>query len=63
MKLYLVVTKDEYQLPIAVAESIRELAQMTGSRTESLATVFSHLRKRPNQKYKYLEIEVDDYDD
>ena len=43
MKLYLRVTKDEYELPLAVADSAQELAVMMGT-TKKRGAV-QHLQK------------------
>lgn len=56
MKLWLEVTKDKYELPLAVADSAKELAQMVGT-TES--NVRSNFYKRA-EKSRFQRIIVDD---
>lgn len=34
MKLYLAVTADRYELPVAVTETVSELSRVTGTRTD-----------------------------
>lgn len=45
MKLYLRVTRDKYELPEAVADSIKELSEMTGIKRNSIRSLLSHKRK------------------
>lgn len=48
------VTKDKYELPIAVAESKRELAKMLGRPVNSVQSCFS--KHYP----EYIDLEVED---
>ena len=59
MKLYLRVTRDKYELPEAVAESPRELAQMTGVSRATILSSISH-EKAGRWKSIYKLMEVDD---
>lgn len=53
MTLYMKVTRDKYELPIAVAETINELAKMLGTTPESVSSSISHKR----QGWHKLEVE------
>lgn len=53
MKLYMRTTMDEYELPVAVAESARELARMIGTSPD---VVYSCVNKRRG----WYKIEVPD---
>lgn len=61
MTLYMKVTKDEYELPVAVAETKAELARMLGRSRECVQSAFFHAKKckRPT----YIMVEVDDDED
>ena len=48
MKLYCKATKDKYRLPVAVADSITELAKMTG---HSGNTIHSSISRGSNTFY------------
>lgn len=61
-KLWMKVTNDEYELPLAVAESAAELARMTGIKPESLYSIISRERHGKKRTYSYREVEVDDED-
>ena len=59
MKLYLKVTDDKYELPVAVADSQSELARLCGVSKATITSSLSHQRHgRQNSHYK--EVEVDD---
>ena len=65
MKLYMAMTNDKYELPVAVAEKKSELARMMG---RELSVVVNSLRrsktvKNPTGKYKWAEVEVEDDDE
>ena len=60
MTLYMKVTRDEYELPLAVAETKAELARMLGIKREHVRTAFSHAKKFKNPTY--VVVEVDDED-
>jgi len=55
-KIYMYVTKDELSLPLAVAETPRELAMMLGTTENSVKSALSHHHKG------WERVEVDDED-
>lgn len=59
MKLYMVVTNDKYELPVAVSEKRVEIAKMTGMALSSVCNAFARAdrTKRPTGKYKYVIVE------
>ena len=57
MTLYIKVTKDRYELPVAVAESKSELARMLGVTPSAITHGMHGLKKT------YLEVEVDEHDE
>ena len=59
MTLYLKVTKDKYELPVAIADSKAELADMLGVDRTS---VYRGLKHREGVSM-YVKVEADDYDD
>lgn len=56
MTIYMKVTHDKYELPVAVADSKSELARMVGVRPSSI----SHGLNQGWKKSSYVEVEVDD---
>ena len=42
MKVYMKVTKDEYELPLAIADSLKELSLLTGTKISVIKSSISH---------------------
>lgn len=61
-RLWMKVTNDKYELPLAVAESIAELARMTGTTRNSLNSIFCRNRKGLKASKHYVEVIIDDED-
>lgn len=62
MCVYMKITKDKYELPLAVADSPAELAAMTGDSIKTIYSSVSREKRRTNPKYKnhrFLKIEID----
>lgn len=60
-KLYLEVTPDRYSLPLAVAESAEELAEICGMTKEN---IFSRISEGKKLEYPtYITVEVEEGDD
>lgn len=57
--LYLQISDDEYELPIAVAGSITELAVKTGVSQAKISSALYHAEKE-GCKTVYVRIEVDE---
>lgn len=60
MKLYLKVTKDKYELPVAVADSPRELAKMIGVSRDTIFSALSHVKAGQVRSSTYKIVEVED---
>lgn len=60
MTLWLKVTKDKYELPLAVADTIPELAEMTGCTVSSLYTIFSKKRNGKKKYPGYVEVKINE---
>ena len=62
----MMVTQDKYELPLAVADSVEELARITGAKTNNIYSALSHQKNRSIGKAnkgrlsKYKEVIVDD---
>ena len=59
MTLYIAVTRDKYALPMAVAESITELAQMQGTTSNAIRSWLSKAKQRNVKRPRYEKVEVD----
>ena len=60
MTLWLEVTPDEYELPLAVADSVAELAQMRGKRIGTIKA--GKWEKGKRKRSIYVRVRVDDED-
>lgn len=58
MKLYIKTTMDDLELPVAVAGSAKELAEMTGTTAASVSSSISHKHKG----WDRVEVEDEDED-
>lgn len=60
MRLYIKVTTDEFQLPVAVADTMRELALMCHTTENNIYSCISKAKKRGYEsQYKIVEVEED----
>lgn len=62
MVVYMQVTKDEYELPVAIADTVAELAMLTGIKPNSISTSISKAKKY-KRKSQYVKIEIDEGDE
>lgn len=60
MNLYLEVTLDRYELPVAVADSLSELAEMTGFKKSYIATAISKYISGDKPNSQFRRVTVDD---
>lgn len=59
MNLWLYVTKDEYELPIIVADSAGQLALRLGIPRNNIFTAINQARKK-GYRCRYIKVEVDE---
>jgi hypothetical protein len=59
MTLYMNVTKDELELPLAVADTVAELAKMVGVRENSIFGAMGRAKKS-GCKCAYVRVEIDE---
>lgn len=57
--LYMLVTKDKYELPLAVAGTRKELGQMLGVSPITIANSITRSRKS-GRKCKYVRVEYEE---
>lgn len=57
--VYMLVTEDEYELPLMVVESLDELANATGIKKGSVAGAISKSR-RYKTRCKYVRVELEE---
>lgn len=60
-KVYMAVDNEHCELPIAVADSIKELADMIGVKTQTIrSAIYLERKGKLVSKYKIVEIEEDE---
>lgn len=60
-KLYLLVSKDEYELPLAVCDSVYELSERAGATENTIRSALSHYKNDGvNCPYRQVEVELED---
>ncbi len=60
MVLYMAVSQDRYELPIAVADSEREIERMLNLGKGTVATHISLIQSGKLKKQKYFRVEIND---
>lgn len=59
MKVYMEVTKDEYELPVAIADSQTELAKMVGVRPSTVSISCDRRKKsKTGRRYRFICVEI-----
>ena len=56
--LYMLVTQDKYELPLIVADTVAELAKLTGQKRSSVASAITHAEKK-GFKSMYVKVVID----
>ena len=59
MTVYMKITRDKYELPEAVADSIIELARMCGVSWRTIDGAL-YRNKRPKGRPKYIAVKIDE---
>ena len=54
------ITQDEYQLPLKVAESTKELAQMCGMKRKQLQNYLCNVNQGRIKNPKFIKVVLDD---
>ena len=60
MIVYMEVTEDEYELPVAVAGSSEELARIVGTTGNAIKSAISHVESGRRKKSRYVRVYVED---
>lgn len=60
MRIYMEVTRDEYELPMAVADSPAMLAQICGVSRDCVSSSCSKYRSGKYKSARFISVEVDE---
>ena len=63
MKLYMGVTPDKYELPLFVADSLKELSKMSGFDYDSVRHLISKRSSGKNKGIKFIKITIDEVEE
>lgn len=63
MTLWMMVSKDKYELPLAVADSAPQLAEMVGVSTNAIFSSYSCYKSGKHKFSRFQKVEVDDETD
>ena len=67
MRLFAIVTADEYELPLAVRDTLGEIADLIGRSKHDIPHTIRHnqVSQQPynGHKYKIIRIDIDDTED
>lgn len=61
--IWMKVTTDEYELPLAVADTCRELAELCNTTKNSIYCSMCWAKKHKDFRCQYIKIEVSDDDE
>ena len=63
-RLYVIYSRDEFELPIITGDCLQEVADKMKCRKSSIATIFSHAKKNggkfKGREYRIFEFDLDD---
>lgn len=60
MKIWMEITKDEYELPIVVADSRKELAEMVGVEPSYISSHIGHYKRGRLKKPRFIVVEIEE---
>ncbi len=59
-KVYMKVTMDKYELPLAVADSAKELAEICGTTVNNINSCCSKYKTGKHKKSSFISVEVEE---
>ena len=63
MKLYMMVTTDEYELPLYVTDSVKDLAKVSGCSVHTIHSWVSKYKRGKVKRSRFVKIEVNTKDE
>ena len=63
MKIYMMVTKDKYEWPLAMAESMGQLGEKVGVSKQTICSTIRRTRMGAKRPQRFVEVEIGDDDD
>ena len=59
MTVYMEVTQDKYELPVAIADNAEILAKKCGTTKNSIFSIIAHAKK-DGRKARFVKVEIDE---
>lgn len=56
--VWMVVSNDKYELPVYIADTARELAELVGSTENNVRTCYQHYVKGDSKTCRYRRVEL-----
>ena len=63
MKIYMMIDLKDNELPLAVADTVKELAQLTNKKENNISSALANVRAARAKRSRYVCVEVDDDED
>lgn len=60
MTVWMLVTKDEFELPVAIADTAKELARICGVSNRTVISGALRSKSGKVKKSRYIKVEIDD---
>lgn len=60
MIVYVMISKDRYELPLIVADTQSELARLAGVKVSAVSSGISKTKLGKLKRSKYIKVEIDD---
>lgn len=61
--VYMAVDLDEYELPYAVADSPKELAEICGTKANTISATICHVEAGRAKRSRFIRVEIEEDDD
>lgn len=60
MYVYMKVTRDKFELPVAIADSPKELAKMVGSTANTINSAVNKYERGVHKTSKYIRVKIEE---
>ena len=60
MTVYMEVTTDKYELPVAMADSARELSRMTGAPISTIYKSVSRIKSGEHRRGRFIKVIIEE---
>ena len=61
--VYMAVDLDEYELPYAIADSPKELAEICGTKADNIRGAICHVRAGRAKRSRFIKVEIEGEDE